>query len=217
MALSVVSAVVVVWTLVAGSLIIKLDGTTVFQNRHLLRPGVLAAALAILGAWPEGAAGIGVVVLTVALLPVPAYRDTVQRFTDGTRLLRPLRDCVVRVGARPDMMAQGPRGMYVDGNGSNYENPFNHQYAYYFRTVNPWKRARATPPDVMGGYLFDAAAERPLLIGETRYRAVIAALTNGRETSTLNLAFLEPDVLLVLPGPYAACLGETAASARRRP
>ncbi len=133
MAMSVVSAVVVVWTLVAGSLVIKLDGTTIFQNRHLLRPGALAAVLAILGAWPEGAAGIGVVVLTVALLPVPAYRETLQRFTDGTRLLRPLSNCVARVGARPDMMAQGPRGMYVDGNGPNYENPFNHQYRVLFQ------------------------------------------------------------------------------------
>jgi hypothetical protein len=103
--------------------------------------------------------------------------------------------------------------MYVDSDAPDYETPFNHQYAYYFRDVNPWKRPRTAPPSRLAQYVFDPAEERPVLISEVRYREFLRTTMGGRE-STPNLAALESDVLLLLPGPYSVCLTEIAPTQR---
>ena len=203
---------VTVWTLVNGSLVIRAGGTTLFQNRQLLRPGLVAAVLTVLGGWPEGVARMGTLLLILGMLPVPAYRGTLKQFAEETHLLRPLRDCIVRVAERPELQTAGPRGMYVDSDAPDYESPFNHQYSYYFRVVNPWKRPRTTPPALLARYVFDPAEQRPVLISEKRYQDFLRSMP-GRE-STPNLAVLESDVLLLLPGPYSICLTEIAATQR---
>jgi len=211
--LAAVALIVAVWTLLNGSLVIRGHGTILFQNRQMFRPVTAAVVLVILGGWPRGVARMGILLVILAILPVAAYHATFTRLTEETHLLRPVRDCVLRVGARPELMTDGPRGMYVDGDGPRYESPFNHQYAYYFSHVNPWKRQRATPPSLLARYLFDPSEQRPVLIGDLAYQAFVQrTLTTGQALP--NRVVLEPDVLLVLPGPYEACFSDIAASQR---
>jgi 4-amino-4-deoxy-L-arabinose transferase-like glycosyltransferase len=213
-ALAVLALAVFVWTLITGALVLRWNGTLVFQNRRLLRPGLVAVALALMAAKPRWVARIAPLLLVLAVLPLPEYRNTFRYVSQDVPMLRPLRDCLVRINASPALAgAGGPRGMYVEGNGPRYESPFAHHFPYYFSAVTPWLRDRETPEPLLVRYLFDPAEARPVLIDEARYQQLIRSLGPLGKPAP-NLAALVDNVLLVLPGPYEACLAEVRAAPR---
>jgi hypothetical protein len=167
---------------------------------------VVAALLLILAGRPQLMGRLCVGFLILALLPLPAYRTTVRALGDGRLVFRPVRDCVLRVGARPEMMASGPRGMYIDGSGADSLMPFNHEFNYYFRHVLPWSGANDASVARLYQFVADPAEQRPLLVSASRYHALLPEFTKaaGKPLSLPRVA-LHDDVQLVLPGPYAAC------------
>src|SRR5207247_596647 len=93
-------------------------------------------------------------------------------------------------------MAPSP-GLYVDVPWEYVSHPLN----YYFRRVRPWMRASQSDQSVMTRYLNDSAEMRPMLVWDETYRNFMNAPV--RPPSPPLVAF--PDVVLLLPGPYAAC------------
>jgi len=106
-------------------------------------------------------------------------------------------------------MASGPRGMYVDGDGPDYVSPFNHEYSYYFRKVNPWLRQSTTSRATLHQYMYDPSQQRPMLISESHYRTLRQSFSGGTEAPVSpSLVVFEDSVLFLLPGPYAVCSPE---------
>jgi 4-amino-4-deoxy-L-arabinose transferase-like glycosyltransferase len=206
--LSVLSLFVLVWTFAVGDVVIHVGDDVFFKNHLLLRPGLLAMLFAVLGGWPEAIGKIGIPLLILGALPVPAYRGTLGDLTNGTLLMRDTRDCILRVQAKPELQADGPRGMYLDTDGYDYDTAYSHHYAYYFRTVRPWHRPRQTPPEKVAAYISDPAEQRPVLIETSRYDELITRVRKEAGTRVVlspAVVEFETGALMALPGPYAVC------------
>jgi 4-amino-4-deoxy-L-arabinose transferase-like glycosyltransferase len=215
LALGLVATGVFLWTLFIGPFGFAVAGLRV-RNSQLLRPALVAALLLTAGGQPRLAGRLALAVLILLLLPIPAYRATVRRFEEGMLVFRPARDCILRVAARPELMASGPRGLYVDWDGVDYQLGANHEFVYYFRTIAPWIRPRDIPASRLSAFVTDPAQQRPLLMSASRYHALLPGFS-GIPGVTLSLPriALHDDILLVLPGPYSICEAEyIEASAR---
>ena len=198
------------WTLLIGPFNTTAAGLN-FRNSSLLRPAIIAGVLLYLGGQPQLVGRLGIALLILMILPIPAYRATLRRLQDDSPLVHPARDCVLRVGSRTDPTASRRRGMYVDGERDG-SLPFNHEFYYYFRRVEPWIRQDDATPSRLHEFMTDPAEQRPLLMSASRYHAVLRGLA-GPPISVPRVS-LPDDVLLVLPGPYAECEAELTA---RRP
>jgi 4-amino-4-deoxy-L-arabinose transferase-like glycosyltransferase len=218
--LAALSLTVMVWTVLEGRVTLKYGDVMLFRNTSLVRPTLVGAVMTMLAGWPEAIGRFGIPVLIVAIAPVDAYRATLQGLGTGRPVIRQTRDCILETGSGPALMSSGPRGLYVDGDGpvDGYDTPFNHEYAYYFRKVRPWMRPHDVSPTLLQRYLFDPAEQRPLLMSETRYHAVLNDFPPDGDLSRSALPALvsfEEDVVMVLPGPYAACGSGSASDAAR--
>ncbi len=215
---AVLSMGVLVSTVVAGPLTLRIIDGFVFRNRDLLRPGLVSAVLFILGGWPQGIGRLGIPLLIVTVLPTPAYRGTLADIQSGTPNLRRVRDCVVRIGAQPEQMMSGPRGLYVDIDGPDFFQPFNHQYTYYFRGVTPWHRPSQTPPELLHRFFFDPSEQRPVLMSPKRYQALSESFAGELDLpGAPRVAVFEPAVVLVLSGAYRVCSPDSLAAAEAGP
>jgi hypothetical protein len=194
------------WTLLMGPFNIRPAGMT-FRNSSLLRPAIIAVVLLFVGGQAQVIGRLGIALLILMLLPIPAYRATLRSLPRGSPVVHPARDCVLRVGSRPDLMASGPRGMYVDGERGD-SLPFNHEFYYYFRWVDPWIRQGETSRSRLLEFMADPAEQRPLLMSASRYHALVRELPAAGTPLLLPRVSLPDNVLLVLPGPYAVCEAE---------
>jgi hypothetical protein len=161
----------------------------------------------MLSGLPESVARLGIPLVIFSLLPVPAYRETMTRARQQRHPIRSARDCVLQVQAQPGVVAHNARGMYVDDTGSDYATPFNHEYAYYFRKVQPWMRPNSPGAATLEQLLYDPALQRPVLVSEARYHAAMQSLSERSRLSP-PLAVFESSVLFLLPGPYTVCSPE---------
>jgi hypothetical protein len=197
-----------VWTVLLGPFNVDLAGIPI-RNSRLLRPALIAILGLILAGQMHLIGRIGVAFLILAMLPVVAYRATLQAFQNESRVFRDSRECVLRVGSRPELMTAGPRGMYVDLDAIDFVLPHNHEFPYYLRSIRPWIRPNAAPPSRLYKFITDPAEQRPLLLTATRYHEIIRgyAASTGQHLSVPRVA-LHDDAVLVLPGPYAVCEAE---------
>jgi len=110
-------------------------------------------------------------------------------------------------------MAGVAPGLYVD-----LPDPvISHPLYYYFRRVRPWTRAQSPDPAAIGRHLNDPAEWRPMLVWDSTYQDFMnarASAESARPPSPPMVAL--PDVVLLLPGPYAACAAVTPAAAKTR-
>jgi hypothetical protein len=202
---------VAIVTVVYGPIRLNIGGSEVFRSSGLLRPLLITLVFGVLARAIRSVNLVIVPVLVAAVLPLPAYREALSRLNMGEHPIRSAADCVLRVAARPDLVASGPRGMYVDGDGSDYVSPFNHEYTYYFRKVNPWLRSRTTSREALYQYMYDPSQQRPMLISESRYRALRRSFSGGTGAPVSpSLMVFADDVLFLLPGPYAVCSPDVA-------
>jgi hypothetical protein len=124
--------------------------------------------------------------------------------------MRSASDCLQRVEAQ----GGEPRpGLYLD----LPPEVVSHGLNYYFRRVRPWQRAPAPAPDALASFLDDSASYRPMLVYDGTYQAFMHGrsdtLARARIVSPPMVSF--PDVVLLLPGPYAACADATEARSGR--
>jgi hypothetical protein len=99
-------------------------------------------------------------------------------------------------------MAGVARGLYVD----LPDSVISHPLYYYFRRVRPWVRAPSPEPSALGRYLDDPADWRPMLVWDSTYQDFMNARASEESARPPSPPMVPlPDVVLLLPGPYAAC------------
>ncbi len=206
LAVAVAAAGLALATLVVGPVRVELPGIGTFSSSGIFRPILVALVFGVLGGAIRAATRTLVVVLVVSLLPLPAYRRTLVRLTEGEAPLRSARDCVLDVQRR----VAGP-GLHVDAPPAAISYPLY----YYLRRVRPWTRAE-TASELFDRYLHDPDSWRPILVWEPTYQRYWHG-SNGdgdppalRRASPSMLVFedIASNTLLLLPGPYAACAAE---------
>jgi 4-amino-4-deoxy-L-arabinose transferase-like glycosyltransferase len=193
------------WTAIFGPFTFNI-GDVRIRNSRLLRPALVGALLLIVIGRMQVMLGIALALVIIKLLPVPAYTHTLRALGLDRPVFRPVRDCILQVGSRAEMMAAGSRGMYYDGFGPGMVLPFNHEFNYYFRHVLPWAGVQDSSPERLYQFVSDPAEQRPLLMSASRYHALLPELTKAAgKPLVLPRVTLHDNVQLVLPGPYAVC------------
>jgi 4-amino-4-deoxy-L-arabinose transferase-like glycosyltransferase len=186
-------------TLVLSSINWKVGGVTIVRNSHIARPLFAALVLATLAGHGVAAARLIVpAALLMSMLPRHAYEDVIHRLQVEAHPLRSARDCLLSVRAGGSSEIAPGAGIYAIGE----HKWFLHSYFYYLRHVGTWDRTEVLDPDRLNEALFVPGHERPVMIDEDNYRAFKAS--HGDAVRTLPLLPLR-EVLLLMPGPYAAC------------
>ena len=187
-----------------GPVRINLDGQEVFRSSGVLRPLVVSVAAGLLAGVGLGAPRFVVAVLVVSALPLPAYRQALERLPADLNPLRSARDCIMQVQADTVGAAAG---LYVDVPPS----ALLHSHYYYFRRVRPWTRTEVPSPELLGRYLDDSSEQRPILVWEPTYQqfqdrpAASTSATTQAASASLVFRDIQENVLLLLPGPYRVC------------
>ncbi len=196
---------VAIASLIFGPIRLGVGGTTLFKSSGVLRPAIVAAICMALAGATRVAPRVIVPVLVAGLLPMPAYRHVITRLEDGRHPLRSARDCLLRIeDGRAD---HSTPGMYVDVP----DQAMTHSAYYYFRVVRPWSRPPSADPAWFARLVTDPRQGRPMLVSDARYHDMMRRIGAGPGRAAVSPA-LAPfdDLLLVLPGPYAACSPEAA-------
>jgi 4-amino-4-deoxy-L-arabinose transferase-like glycosyltransferase len=187
-------------SLVYGPIRIESESTVYFRSSGVLRPALAALAFGVLAGAGRSATQAIAALFVASLLPLPEYRNTLARLTIDNHPMRTASDCLQRVEAQ----AGEPRpGLYLD----LPQDVMSHGLNYYFRRVRPWQRAPSPAPAALEPFLEDPAQYRPMLVYDGTYQAFM----HGRSDSTARARTVSPpmvsfpDVVLLLPGPYAAC------------
>jgi 4-amino-4-deoxy-L-arabinose transferase-like glycosyltransferase len=191
------------WTAIVGPFNFNV-GDLRIRNSRLLRPALVGALLLVVTGRMQVMLRICVALVIISQLPLQAYTRTLRAFSESRLVFRPVRDCILQVQSRPEMMATGPRGMYYDGFGPDVPLPFNHEFNYYFRHVVPWAGVEDSSPERLYQFASDPAQQRPLLMVASRYYALLPEMTKAVGKSLPRVP-LHDNVQLVLPGPYAVC------------
>jgi len=189
---------VAVLTFILGGINWKVGAVTVFRNAHIARPLLIALVLGTLGGRGVIAARIVLpAAILLLVLPANAYEDTWRKTRDYNQPLHIARDCLMRVHDAEIQAGRRPLGVYAIGE----HKWFLHSYYYYLRHLG-WDRAVALDDGAVSDALFTADRQRPVLLGESDYRA-FKARHDAAVQAVPALALRES--LLLMPGPYAAC------------
>ena len=165
----------------------------------MLRPALLALLAAVLATGGRFAPRIAAVLLVAVLLPLPAYAQNLARLGDGEAPLRTLRDCLLKVQVENG----GSAGFYVD-----VPDPeMAHAAYYYFRRVQPWRRAESASVFEILPYVADPNRFQLVLIAKSRYDRLVHS---GFDPPLPDYARAVPivsfdDLDVLLPGPFGAC------------
>jgi len=186
-------------SLVHGPIRLAVGRTVVFKSSGTIRPIVVIALLGAFAGASRRASQVAVALLVLSTLPLHAYRESLSRLTLEQHPMRTASGCLARVQSR---MAGVARGLYVD----LPDSVISHPLYYYFRRVRPWIRAPSPEPSALGRHLDDPADWRPMLVWDSTYQDFMnerASAESARPPSPPMVSL--PDVVVLLPGPYAAC------------
>ena len=187
-------------SLLYGPVRIESASHVFFKSSGVVRPAVAGLLFGLLAGTRRTASRLAGALLVSSLLPFPAYRTTVARLTVDEKPMRRATDCVRRVAATVD--PAGTRGLYVDAP----PEAISHGINYYFRRIQPWVRPPAPSPDGLDALLDDPVMPQPLLVSEPIYQAYMRGADAGARQRTMSPPLVSfPDVVLLLPGPYATC------------
>jgi hypothetical protein len=179
-----------------------------FKSSGIIRP---LAAIVMAGVLIRRSALVAPLIVALTVLwwmPVSVYESTIRQLRVEKHPLRDASECLRQVEARRE--GSGPAGLYVDTDSSMW-----HPIYYYFRRVRPWTRQATPAPEILDRNLHDAAALRPSLVQEDRYRGYL----HGAEASRFSGGPSPPmismfEYVLLLPGPYSSCSTEAKLQAR---
>ena len=213
------AVVIAAISLVYGQVRLGIGSYVFFKSSGVFRPSIIAVLCGVLAGESRRATRAVVPLLMAGLLPLPAYRDTFDRFDVGDHPMRSTRDCILQVAARSDVAGSAPRGLYVVG--FNTPGLFGHEHYYYFRTIRPWERTESVSFETIHRYLHDPAEQRPMLLKDSVYRDFMNRADSPEAPRSTPSATSPPlvtfgDVVLVLSGPYAVCSPEAAGLTAQR-
>lgn len=189
------AAVVAAITLISGPIHLSVGDTLLFKSSGVVRPGIVLLLFGLLAGAGRRASAIAVALLVTIVLPLQAYRDLLPRLTLEEHPMRSATDCLVRLQSA---MGTAAPGLYVDVPAEFISHPLY----YYFRRVRPWTRVESPDPAAIGRALADPSHSRPMLVWDSTYQAFMNSQP-ARPSSPPMVAL--PDVVLLLPGPYASC------------
>jgi 4-amino-4-deoxy-L-arabinose transferase-like glycosyltransferase len=193
---------------VYGPIRLAVGRTVFFKSSGLIRPSILVALFGTVAGASRRVSHVVVALVILGALPLHAYREALARLTLEQHPMRTATECLDRVQSR---MAGVARGLYVD----LPDSVISHPLYYYFRRVRPWIRAQSPEPAAIGRQLDDPAEWRPMLVWDSTYQDFMnarASAVSARPPSPPMVAF--PDIVLLLPGPYAACAAVTPDAAK---
>ncbi len=193
------AALVAAVSLAYGPIRLSIDQLNVFKSSGVVRPGIVVLVCGFLAGAGKRASRVVVLLLVASVLPLQAYRDQFPRLLLDAHPMRTATECLARVEAEVPVSS---RGLYLDLPGQYISHPLY----YYFRRIGPWERTEAGDLAAIGHHLDDPAAWKPMLLWDSTYQAFVngrAAAQGGRPPSLPIVAL--PDVVLLLPGPFAAC------------
>jgi 4-amino-4-deoxy-L-arabinose transferase-like glycosyltransferase len=213
-ACAVLFLVVAFWTIAAGHLVWKFGGKTLLSNSSMIRPIVIAAVLLALAGYRRAGLRTALAVPFVFILPIQGYHRIIDRMTTLDRPLRAINDCAAKV--RRSGVAVGD-GFY---NAANLV--ADHPYYYYLRSVGPWLVADQATDDELRRRLFVAGAQTPIVLPRKDYELLTvrvarlwtelnAGPAQDRPPLTGIAIEREASVVVLLPGPYAACVAPAVA------
>jgi 4-amino-4-deoxy-L-arabinose transferase-like glycosyltransferase len=194
LALAAVSLALAAASLVLGTIRLDVDPYLRFRSRGIARPVGIAFLCALAAGIPGRAAPAVLSMLVVGLLPLPGYRASLERLGEVNRVQHEASACVDGVRAAFGL----PAGFYVDLPDAIGA----HALHYYFGGPEGWQAA-AMDAD-------DPKTVRPVLLSTdawTRYKTSAGM----RPAASVRL---NPDVVLLLPGPYGRCATGGAAARR---
>jgi 4-amino-4-deoxy-L-arabinose transferase-like glycosyltransferase len=192
-----------------GPVRIRVESVDVFKSSGTFRPALVVLLFGVLAGVARTAATAAIALLIIAVLPVEAYHRTWARLKADRSPKRDAVECIRRVSAENGI---ADRGLYLD----LPDRVISHPLYYYFRRVRPWTRSEGSAPERFPRYLWDAAEQRPILTWGPTYQAFRQAdrSSSSASASPIPMVTFEDDVLLLLPGPYAACSVDALGSAR---
>lgn len=198
-------------SIVYGPVRLETASSVLFKSSGIVRPTIVAVLFGLLAGARRTVSRVTGAVLVASLLPFPAYRTTLARLTVDRHPMATATACVRRVADGLD--ASAARGLYT-------EVPpelLTHGMNYYFRRIRPWARSETPSLEALGARLNDPSDGRPLLVPEATYQAYMRGAETGARQRTASPPLIGfPDVVLILPGPYAACAA-VADTRRGRP
>ncbi|MQA29157.1 MAG: hypothetical protein GEU82_04855 [Luteitalea sp.] len=204
------SAVLAVAGAVTERVRFELPGGSVFRSSGIVRPIVVMMAAGILVRMSAQVSRVFAVVIALSVLPIGAYYATLKQLPEYKQPLHRAGVCVQELQARGGLTP----GLHVNLPSDDMWHPLY----YYLRRIQPWTRYRGEPTDVLNRYLYDPDEWRPVLIGEENYRQFIHRGGSGVRPAGATPAMITAfDVIVLLPGPYAACSPEAPLHVTRSP
>jgi len=192
-------------TLARGPIRITIGANEVFKNSGVFRPLLIAVVFGLVAGAGRVGTKVIVAVLVMSALPLSAYWQSLDLLDAAEHPMRTARDCIAQVQART---AGLPRGLYVDAP----PHALPHAYYYNFRTIRPWTRSESPSPARLERYLYDPEELRPILVWEPTYQDFWHRSDRGeklaRDHTPSPSMIVFGDIVLLLPGPYAACSPE---------
>jgi 4-amino-4-deoxy-L-arabinose transferase-like glycosyltransferase len=210
--LAAIAFAIAAWSVVAGSIELSLPVGAVFKSHGVLRPlvaAIVCAALATRGRMPVS---VVAVLFVVSLLPLPGYREIISRLGMGTRVMADASGCLQ--GMERDVAPSSPHGMYIDAPDEGIQHGMN----YYFRRLRPWTRAPQPSPDRLANVIDLPSEQQPALVWRPTYEQYLETRSStdaAADDAHLAVVPMPDDMVLVLPGPYAACAPQADRPARR--
>jgi hypothetical protein len=112
--------------------------------------------------------------------------------------MRSARDCLVNVREQELSAGRTAPGIYA----IREQKWMLHSHFYYFRRLAPWERGDELDDRAVSDGLFAAGRQRPILMSDSDYQA----FKSRHAEALLSVPAVRlRDVLLLMPGPYAAC------------
>jgi 4-amino-4-deoxy-L-arabinose transferase-like glycosyltransferase len=205
--IAVVAIAIAIATAVAGRFEWSVGGMRILQNSTLSRPLLIAALLLALAGRPALSVRTVAAFAIAMLLPVASYPLKVRRVTSVDHRLAVLRDCAARV---PDASPGAARGVY-----NAARTQFNHSHFYYLFRLGSWTEPPTADRNDIRARLFDPAHQTLTLMPAQEYDHWRAEAANG--SMPLPPAAVVDGVVIVTPGPYAACASAVVAAGATRP
>jgi 4-amino-4-deoxy-L-arabinose transferase-like glycosyltransferase len=209
LAVAAAATLVAVVSLAYGPVRLELGGVMLFKSSGVIRPGIIVLLFGLIGGAARRASRAVVALLVASFLPLQAYRDELPRFVVEQHPMQSATACVNRVAAQ---LPEPSRGLYVDVPGEYISHPLY----YYFRRVQPWTRVETPDPSAIGRHLDEPSEWQPMLVWDETYQRFMNSRASpgaGRPPSPPMVAL--PDVVLLLPGPYAVCAAAVPAHGSR--
>ena len=175
---------VAIWTDVTGQLRVQL-GRLIIRNASVIRPALQAAVLLVLAGVP-GIRRVAAMTVVTLWLPVWTYPLQAEHLVSVGRPLRALVECARSVPA-----SQRETRVFV-----TYGRLVNHSFYYYPRQIGPWRETDRVDRDELIQRLYFPGRQTLVMIAARDYKEL--------SLTTPGIA-LQDDVLLLMPGPFAAC------------